>query len=233
MPKAYRHPQLGQLHKLDVSKGNVGKMLVPDAALAGLVQFLNGTKENGGRESVVTILQAMLGLQKVSHPVWGSTEERDILGDAPFTVLKKGKWVPNPLLKSVVPDKYQMELEIAERQFHLNRELARHIFLPQVYPMQGGPWVVSWQVLPRGRKNPKGHAGTMGINDALALQMILDFARAGYLDRLRPCSCCHKWLYAKFRHQTFCSTKCQQKYYARSGEWKKKRREYMRWYRGR
>ena len=231
MPKPYRHPKLGRFHKFDVSKGNIGRVLVPDAAFADLVQFLNSAEEDRGCESVVSILRAMLELQKLPHPVWGSTEERDILGDKESTVMRDGKWVPNPILEKVVPDKYRMEMEIADRQFHLNRELAQHTFLPQVYHMQGGPWVVTWQVLPRGRKSLQRPAGAREIDDAMALQMILDFARAGYLDRLRSCSCCRKWLYAKFSHQTFCSTKCQQKHYAQSGEWKKKRREYMRWYR--
>jgi hypothetical protein len=54
--------------------------------------------------------------------------------------------------------------------------------------------------------------------------------QVGELTRLRRCSQCQKWLFARFRHQTFCSTKCQQKNYTQSDAWKAHRRAYMRRY---
>ena len=63
-----------------------------------------------------------------------------------------------------------------------------------------------------------------------ALEMILKLTQIGYLTRLRRCALCQEWLYAKFRHQTFCSMRCQQKRYTRTEEFKAKRRAYMRRY---
>ena len=64
----------------------------------------------------------------------------------------------------------------------------------------------------------------------MAVEVILDIAKVGYLGRLRRCLQCRKWLYARFRHQNFCSVKCQQKQYTGSEEWKAHRRAYMREY---
>jgi len=50
------------------------------------------------------------------------------------------------------------------------------------------------------------------------------------LDRMRECRKCGKWFYARFRHQEFCATRCQQTYFWSTEEWKAKRREYMRRY---
>ena len=63
-----------------------------------------------------------------------------------------------------------------------------------------------------------------------ALEVILRLTQIGYLDRLRHCAYCNTWLYAKFRHQTFCSVTCQQKKYTQTDQWRAHRREYMREY---
>jgi hypothetical protein len=42
---------------------------------------------------------------------------------------------------------------------------------------------------------------------------------------------CSKWFFARFSHQKFCKTLCQQKHYWQSPEWKNRRRAYIRGYR--
>lgn len=224
MLKRYRYPELDHFLRLDLRKSSVGTALVPDAALAGLVQYLNEAKPERKGKRIVQILQEMLELEKLEPPVWS---ERI---DGPMMVMKGGKAVPNPLLRKVAPEKYKLQLEIEKRKSVLNRELARYRFLPFVSPHWGGRWLLIWQIQSRVPKKVKLHRGVMELHDGTALQMILDLARAGYLNRLRRCSACRRWLYAKFRHQNFCSTKCQQKHYTQSEEWKAHRREYMRRY---
>lgn len=224
MLQRYRHPELGHFHRLDLRKSSVGTAFVPDAALAGLVHYLNEADAEGEGRRIIQILQEMLELEKIEPPVWSESI------DGPMMVMKGGKAVPNPLLRKVAPEKYKLQLEIEKRKFVLNRELARYRFLPFASPRWGGRWLLIWQIQPRARKKLILRRGVLELDDGTALQMILDLARAGYLTRLRRCSHCRRWVYAKFRHQNFCSTKCQQKHYTQSEEWKAHRREYMRRY---
>jgi len=60
---------------------------------------------------------------------------------------------------------------------------------------------------------------------------MLQLVRQGYLNRVRSCQGCRTWFYARFGHQTFCGTVCQQKFYRSSPEWMAHRREWMRNYR--
>ena len=49
--------------------------------------------------------------------------------------------------------------------------------------------------------------------------------------RVRRCRQCDKWFYARLRHKTSCSVRCQQAHYKSSAEWREHRREYMQGYR--
>jgi hypothetical protein len=232
MPRRYRHPDLGEFHKVDTSKGNLGPTLLPDAAFAGLLRFLNDSDDQAEGGKVVQILEQMLELEAIEPPAWS---ER-ISG--PLTVTRKGQVFPNPILKKLAPEKYSKQLDIDERRFRINRELGGYRFLPfvippvKIAPWTSKHWTVGWQIQSRTPERRKTQSpGEFLLGEGEALQMILDLAKAGLLNRLRRCSRCHKWLYAKFRHQSFCSTICQQKHYAKSEEWRAKRREYMRRYR--
>ena len=62
------------------------------------------------------------------------------------------------------------------------------------------------------------------------LQIVL-LGREGLLWRVRQCPACQRWFYARFRHQNYCTMRCQQGHYKRSPEWREHRRKYMRKYR--
>jgi hypothetical protein len=222
----YRHPELGLFHKLDLSAGGINIHSVSDAELAGLANYLDNAARRQDSRRILDLLQEMLDLNKITAPVWG---ERI---DGPVMVMRKGRGVINPLFRKIAPEKYQLQLEIDKRQSVITNELARYQFRPAVYPQwNNGRWTVTWLIQSKTQRAPKLRRGVMQIDDGAALQLILDFARAGNLDRLRRCLRCNKWLYAKFRHQNFCSASCQQKHYAHSKEWRVKRRDYMRNYR--
>jgi hypothetical protein len=50
----------------------------------------------------------------------------------------------------------------------------------------------------------------------------------GFFSRLRQCTLCTNWYYARFGHQLFCSTRCREKRFKSTPEWRAMRREYMR-----
>jgi hypothetical protein len=237
MQRRYRHPELREYHQLDIRKGGIGTVVVSDAELAGLVGYLNdGEKSNEGKR-VLRIVEEMLAIEKIEPPLWGETkEEMDFSTGSnarAMMLIRRGRSVPHPLLRKISPEKYQRQLDIDERNLRLNRELARNRFLPNVWLGARRRWVVMWQVRSRPPKTLRVNRGSIELSAGGAIQMILDLGRAGYLNRLRRCSFCHKWIYAKFRHQNYCSTQCQQTHYAQSPEWKAKRRDYMRQYRQR
>jgi hypothetical protein len=106
----------------------------------------------------------------------------------------------------------------------LNRDLSRYLFRPLVSPTYDANWhptrwLLTWY---------SGRPGRKPIGKSWPLDRIFDLARAGQLSRLRRCSRCRNWLYAKFRHQSFCSLKCQQKHYTETEAFKAHRRQYMR-----
>jgi len=229
MRKRLHSPEFGEYHPLDVGKGGVGTVMVSDAEIRGLIQYLNYAQGKGADRTVLELLEQMLELDKMNRAFCSETEEER---EVEWTVTKAGRTVPNPVLKKISPEKYRQELAVTDKTYQINRELSKYRFLPQARSIGAPrPWTVVWKVLPNMPTKARFRKRLFEFNDGTALRMILDFARAGYLMRLRKCLRCHKWLYAKFKHQEFCSTKCQQKHYAISPEWKAKRRDYMRRYR--
>jgi hypothetical protein len=69
------------------------------------------------------------------------------------------------------------------------------------------------------------------VYEADAVFGVLRLASYGFLDRIRECLTCQKWLYAHPSHKKFCSSACQLKYFASSPRQKEKRAVYMRRYR--
>jgi hypothetical protein len=121
-------------------------------------------------------------------------------------------------LEKIGPDKIDRPLN------ELNRDLRRYQFRPWVTPHYDANWhTARWGVI-----WCSGRPGRDPMQTGEALDTIFDLARAGHLTRLRRCAHCRNWLYARFRHQIFCSTKCQQKDYTETEVFKAQRRQYMR-----
>jgi hypothetical protein len=126
------------------------------------------------------------------------------------------------------PKKYRVHWEIEKRRAMLQRDLSKSRFTPHAAVAMGGggqrpsQWAVWWQGdLDAGQEG-------LRLRPSEVLELILKLTQVGDLTRLRRCAQCQKWLFARFRHQTFCSTKCQQKNYTQSDAWKAHRRAYMR-----
>ncbi len=208
----------------DLSKSSAATSFVPDALLNELADYLSKDQEESRK--VGALIDAMLEVEALPRPLWGETKEEQGF-PAPTMIERNGTFVPNPRLKKIAPLKYEQELAIATKQAAINRELAKFRFLPHLSSWSNRHWLVTWHV-GVGQKHP-GAPGD--LSEGTVLQLVLDLGRAGQLNRLRRCMRCRKWLYATYKHQTFCSKKCQEGHYRKSEEWKAKRRAYMQEYR--
>jgi hypothetical protein len=191
---------------------NIAGSLPPSVSLlSDLVEFLNETKTSRGKK-IVMILEQMLQLEDMTRPI--PPEE---------PMIAALEW------KRTDPKKFKVHWEIEKRRATLQRELSKYRFTPHAEVMIGGggqgasQWAVWW----RGEHNAKREKHLRMVTSE-ALEMILKLTQLGDLTRLRRCRLCKKWLFARFRHQYFCSTKCQQKSYTQTDEWKEHRRRYMR-----
>lgn len=211
----YKHPALGRSEKLDVSRGGIATVLVSEKQLGELTAYLNGSGVPG-RNRILDILNDMQRLEGIQSPVFSEQIE------GPLLVTRKGRSEPNPAYKKVAPEKYRVQLEIDRLLASINKRLARYRFWPYMLGVYQARWAMAWS-----QKRP---AKKYKMGEAQALEIILNLARAAHLNRLRTCTRCQRWLYAKFRHQAFCSTKCRQMQYTRTEEFKAKRRLYMRRY---
>jgi hypothetical protein len=178
-----------------------------------LVQFLNKAKTDPGKR-IVRILEKMLELEQMTKPI--KPEE---------PMIAALEW------KRTAPKKFKTHWEIEVRTAILERELSKYRFTPHAAVVMGGggqrpsQWAVWW------RSDVKsGREKGLRMNASEALELILKLTQVGDLARLRRCSQCQNWLFARFRHQGFCSTKCQQKNYTQTDTWKAHRRAYMRRY---
>jgi len=201
--------RLEHLERIRLEGGLIGSPTL----LNDLIRFLNQAKTLRGKR-IVLILEKMLELEGMTRPI--KPEE---------PMIAAAEW------ERTDPKKYELHWEIEKRRVLLERELSHFRFTPRAEVVMGGGgkrpsmWAAWW----------KGDAGLraeqhLRMRPSEALELILKLTQAGDLTRLRRCSQCQKWLFARTRHQAFCSTKCQQKNYTQSDTWKAHRRAYMRSY---
>ena len=114
---------------------------------------------------------------------------------------------PNPAFEKVTPEKYRLHLEIERRKDVLNTELAQYRFTVYVFTGPGkNKLVVTWYRDWRNEIEPQ--KPPYKLIEGQTLELVLNLARSGRVDRLRRCAHCNNSLYARFQHQHFCSTKC-------------------------
>jgi hypothetical protein len=108
----------------------------------------------------------------------------------------------------------------------LNRNLQKERFRVSLFSVFDSEWTTSrW-----GLSRFAGGSEADRPEEASALVTFLALAWSDHLNQLRRCPYCQKWLYARYKRQIFCSTKCQQKRYTDTDKFKRHRREYMRDY---
>jgi hypothetical protein len=114
--------------------------------------------------------------------------------------------------------------QFAHSRAEARKELSRHRAWPDLGTVTNptGHWKGS-------RLEFHWNCGNDPASEAV-LQIVL-LGREGTLWRVRRCLKCGLWFYAKFHHQKFCRTACQQEHYKKSPEWREVRRKYMQRYR--
>jgi len=132
----------------------------------------------------------------------------------------------NLILELQSPDKNDPAAAIAHKRLLLDNELSKYKFVPDLLPRKNGGWTLEWRATRVARRK-------LSPFEASALHMVLAFASAGKLKRLRKCADCSKWMYARFPHQRFCSMSCQQSNYRHSEAGRLMKRNSMKRYRQR
>jgi hypothetical protein len=191
-----------------LERAQISDSVIPSlTSFNDLSRFLNGTRTPGGKR-IVQILERMLELERLASPLDGIV------------------W-PAMSLERTNPEKFKLLSEMQDKNYALSKDLAKFKFVPNADVVVGGGGGPSeWSALWRwSNKKSEEH---LRFDAGEALQMILKLTQIGYLTRLRHCAFCQQWLYARFRHQVFCSTECQQNHYTKSEQFKAHRRRYMR-----
>lgn len=135
------------------------------------------------------------------------------------------------------PLEWERELERERLEESVNRMIERHRFRPvlsahsrlEVYWLIANKPRVSRAQM-KAWHEAGGVMSNIPIGQTAAIQIVLEMATAGTLERVRRCRCGLWFLAAPSLKKTFCGDACRfEKYQSRDG-YKKERREYMKDY---
>ena len=132
-----------------------------------------------------------------------------------------------PLFSRSDAGQVEDNLEVLRLYRGVNSALRRYTARPSILPdymtdldPRSRGWQFNWG---RARKSSQPF-----IEVGLALD-IVEIASVGQISALKECEQCHKWLFARFPHQRFCSGgKCQQEFHKFNEADKKRRRDWAR-----
>lgn len=180
-----------------------------------LIHWLNEDKENPAQRRIIEILSDLQELSKILEP-----QDMTSLTDSFPGPCKEGRLL--------VPRKAQQHRYDTLLKKINNRLRRYRVFAQLAFPVEFG-WSVRWYADWHARH--RGDYIFVPSTEGEAALVIVALAKDALLDRIRNCKFCGTWFYARFKHQEFCQTGCQQKHYAANPEWQAHRRKYMRRYR--
>jgi hypothetical protein len=122
-----------------------------------------------------------------------------------------------------LPERSKRESELRSS---LNTLLRRYRFAPLYWAALGDFHLIGWWSGNERPDEPDSPGDSIDFTEDDAVLRIMDLARDGLLGRIRRCDC-KDWFFARFSHQKFCCTRCQQNYYRSSEEYRANRRIYM------
>jgi hypothetical protein len=177
-----------------------------------LLNWLNSRKRTVDHQRIVRLLMNLAVLRRA----FGEDETARIW-NAGNSKLRGLTW-------SVRGSSAMMGREFNRALRGARRELSRHRMWPDIYD-------ITDRANSRARTKVDfiWNAGNSAASEAV-LQIVL-LGQEGLLWRVRQCLACERWFYARFSHQHYCGTRCQQGHYKRSPEWREHRRKYMQKYR--
>ena len=79
-------------------------------------------------------------------------------------------------------------------------------------------WMVQWVC--------RGPSDKQRTYELIHVLNAAELARAGRISAVKECEHCHKWLFARFSHQRFCSDSCKENFHRFNEADKKRRREW-------
>src|ERR1700751_1683266 len=123
----------------------------------------------------------------------------------------------NPYGKGVTgsPSAFANSRRVAKLVRTINRTLATFKMFPRYGRALGSSWRVSWVHTSNSHRRyirvyAGGNSDEIPFGEGDAVSSVLHLAEQGRLSQMRKCPC-GKWFYARFIHQKFCATPCQQK----------------------
>ena len=181
-----------------------------------LIEWLNGTKGSLANKRVVDLIETFREL-----------------AEAQSAEFPRARLVPQSKLRATAAQLANVRKFMVVRR-KLKSQLKRYWFQPEQEWTSRGSWIVSWR-----HSNKAGgiyitvsqQGDDVPVNEGDAVLNLFRLGEQGYFDRIQECQLCGKWLFARFKHQAYCSTKCQQQAYKSSEAWKQHRRDWMRGYR--
>jgi len=171
-----------------------------------------------------------------THQFTGEDEAHDLLVWMNCEQYPTGKWTKvgniRPAFRRVLQIlEYAKEVESSlrdgtakawgDRVHKLNHAIARYTFKPKFADPHAVPFLV-WKRPKFENVMPSEHQTVLSLLRLLEMRLLY---------RVRECSWCTTWFFARFKHGKFCKTACQQKHYASSPDFKATKRIRMRDYR--
>jgi hypothetical protein len=177
-----------------------------------ILPWLNRPSKTPGQRRINELLSAIHAFHSVSFP--SDSGLRGVESNGKFRMAR------------MLLVKQKKDIKRASHAFkRIYRAMSGYVLTPLFTHATEFGWQVQW--FPPARR----HFSKQRETEVFVLLNILELAKQGQIERLRRCDECTKWHFAKFKHQRFCSTECQQKHYKKSPEWKAHRLAYMRRYR--
>jgi hypothetical protein len=177
-----------------------------------LIEWLNGTKGLAANKRVIDLIKTFQKLDQAN------------LAEFP-----RARLFPQSRLRSTAAQRANARKFMALRR-GLKRQLKRYSFAPEQERTLHGKWIVSWKHSSKAGATPivvSVQGDEVTVNEGDAVLAFFRLGEEGCSDLVRECRLCSKWLIGRFKHQQFCSTKCQQQSYKSSDAWKEHRRRWM------
>jgi hypothetical protein len=181
-----------------------------------LLEWLNRKRRKADRRRIERLLENLAAVRRFYGEGTLTAAGNDLTATHPAFV--GASWPIRGLPADVVSPDFARGLREARE------ELSRHHMWPDL------DYITGTAASSKGSKlNFRWNCGNKPASEAV-LQIVL-LGQEGLLWRVRQCSRCHRWFFARFKHQNFCRTTCQQEHYKHSPEWREGRRKYMQRYR--
>jgi hypothetical protein len=185
-----------------------------------LLDWLCGL-ESEGQKRIDLILQLIVKLRNLSlEPAYGP--ERLFFWQGQTFIAKR------PVGSSVRASSGERKKAARQSDLisELNHQLHRYKVRPQCYDALSGRLVFGWWSGSERPPDEDDSSEDVLFTEEDAIIRILQLAQENLLARITRCDC-GDWFFARTNLNKYCCTRCQQRFYKMSPEWRAKRNVYM------